>query len=214
VADVKGLILAGGHSSRFGSDKAAVVLHQQPQLDFLTDLLGELLSEVFVSIRAEQGGEPLRASHPQIHDIYQGFGPAGGLLAAHAHYPDCAWLVVACDMPLLSADIIRELLKQRDTARAATAYASGDGEPEPLCAIYEPATLASFHSTIKTELGLEPDLAADVSAGKELRVPGPKRLLRDADTKLIRVSSESGLQSFNTPDELAAIRSHPDFDQS
>ncbi len=210
MADVKGLILAGWRSSRFGSDKAAVVLHQQPQLDFLTDLLGELLSEVFVSIRAEQGGEPLRAGHPQIHDIYQGFGPAGGLLAAHAHDPDCAWLVVACDMPLLRADIIRELLKQRDPARAATAYASGDGEPEPLCAIYEPATLASFRSTIKAELGL----AADVSAARDLRVPGPKRLLRDADTKLIRVSSESGLQSFNTPDELAAIRSHRDFDQS
>ena len=214
VSDVKGLVLAGGRSSRFGSDKAAVMLNQQSQLDFLTTLLGESLAEVFVSIRAEQGSEPLRARHPQIRDIFEGFGPAGGLLAAHAHDPDSAWLIVACDMPLLTADIIRELLDQRDPARAATAYANASGQPEPLCAIYEAATLASFQNSINAELGEELDLTAQVNAAKNLRVSGPTRLLRDVDTQLIQVSSEAGLQSFNTPDELAMICSDPDFDQS
>jgi molybdenum cofactor guanylyltransferase len=211
---IKGLVLAGGHSTRFGSDKAAVKLHQQSQLNFLTSLLGELLADVFVSIRSDQGGDPLRANYPQIHDIYEGLGPSGGLLAAHSFDPECAWLIVACDMPLLSADMMFELLSMRSPRFGATAYANIKGEAEPLCAIYEPATLASFSHLVNSELGIGPGSSIDFNKTKDLRVSGPKSLLRDVDTKLIDMTSRSRLQSFNTPDELAVIRAHKDFDQS
>ena len=70
---------------------------------------------------------------------------AAGLLAAHAYAPAAGWLVVACDLPLVDASLLKELVAHRDAGRPATAFrASTDGEPEPLCAIYEPALLAQL----------------------------------------------------------------------
>ena len=51
-----------------------------------------------------------------------------------------AWLVLACDLPFLDRATLQHLIAQRASARLATAYrSSSDGQPEPLCAIFEPA---------------------------------------------------------------------------
>ena len=190
TAVLKGLVLAGGQSRRFVSDKAAVVvLRKQSQLSYLFALLAEILPEVFVSVRPEQGIDGLRAQYPQVVDMAVGLGPTGGLLAAHTFDPEAAWLVVACDMPLLSRAVLQALLDGRNPQRGATAFVGSDGLPEPLCAIYEPATLAA--------------LQAGIAAGRDVAVP--RSLLINTDTTLLKNPAGS-IYSFNTPDELARLR--------
>jgi molybdopterin-guanine dinucleotide biosynthesis protein A len=183
VAAVYGLVLAGGRSSRMGRDKAALTYGgETPQLARAMELIGAYVERAYVSVRAEQAAEPLRARYPQIVDRAADLGPLAGLLAAQAQHPQVAWLVVACDLPLLDEPTLRQLLRARDPRRIATAYRSShDGLPEPLCAIYEPASA--------------PALRAQVAAGTSC----PRRFLRSVDTLLLEEPNVRALDNINTP---------------
>ncbi len=183
-----GLVLAGGRSTRMGRDKAALTYGgDTPQLERAMALLSAHVARAFVSVRADQGSDPVRARFAQILDAHENLGPIAGLLAAQAQHPEAAWLVLACDLPLLDEATLAHLLRARDTARTATAYRSShDGLPEPLCAIYEPRSR-------------EP-LAAYVAAGKQC----PRKFLLAADTLLIDEPNPRALDNVNTPKEYGS----------
>ncbi|MCC7329469.1 MAG: NTP transferase domain-containing protein [Gammaproteobacteria bacterium] len=144
-----GLVLAGGRSERLGTDKAAVVFGGLPMLARTVALLGTLLPDVRVAIRPDQAGDALRRGFRLVIDGADGSGPAAGILAAHAAEPHAAWLVMACDLPGVGEADLARLVAARDPARDATAFRSPrDDRPEPLCAIYEPATLARFQRQV------------------------------------------------------------------
>ncbi len=187
--EVYGLVLGGGASRRMQHDKALIDYHGEPQLLWTWRLLSTLLPRVFVSVRTEQRDEPLRRGLPQIVDSVADAGPAAGILSAQALYPEVAWLVVAVDLPRLDAATLQHLLAMRDPAREATAFISHhDGLPEPLCALWEPASHAR--------------LLARVQAGK----PCPRKALIEADTQLLQPLAAHALDNINTPEELASLR--------
>jgi molybdenum cofactor guanylyltransferase len=184
VAPVYGLVLAGGRSTRMRRDKAALTYGGRTQLERAMALLTPHVARAYVSVRADQTGEPLRARFAQIPDTRANLGPVAGLLAAQARHPEVAWLVVACDLPLLDEATLVHLLRARAPARLATAYRSShDGLPEPLCAIWEPRSR-------------EP-LAAYVAGGRDC----PRRFLLSADTELIDEPNPEALDNVNTPEE-------------
>ncbi|WP_236848267.1 bifunctional molybdenum cofactor guanylyltransferase MobA/molybdopterin-guanine dinucleotide biosynthesis adaptor protein MobB [Chlorobaculum limnaeum] len=134
-----GLVLAGGQSSRMGRDKATLNYHGPNQLERTAALLGDVCNQVFISCRAEQvENYATSANFPAIADSYLDMGPLGGLLSAQRQRPHAGWLVAACDFPLLDKAVIATLTEARNPFRFATAFAAGDGGPEPLLAIYEP----------------------------------------------------------------------------
>ncbi len=191
---IYGLVLAGGRSRRFGRDKAAVQIEGQALLERTVKLLRALIDEVFVSVRSDQQDEPLRRQFRLIVDQLDGLGPAAGILAAHGEWPEAAWLVLACDMPLVDESAVGGLLEARNSRRAATAYRSaGDGLPEPLCAIYEPDTLARFRH--QTESGDD---------------PSPRNFLVHADVELIEPPGKRVLSNVNTRDELSRLGTNGD----
>ncbi len=145
-----GLVMAGGLSRRFGSDKAAVEVAGETLLQRTVDLLRPHVESLYVSVREDQRDDSVRASFPLLLDDARARGPAAGLLAAHATEPDKAWCVLACDLPQLDAQTLNGLFSQRDAKRQATAIRSpADGRPEPLCAVYEPNGLADICESIK-----------------------------------------------------------------
>ena len=136
---LRGLVLAGGRSTRMGRDKAVLAYHGRDQLQVAFELLDEVAGPNFVSVRADQTSDPLRARYAQVIDGTLGVGPVAGILAALRTRPAAAWLVLACDLPFLDASTLRALIAGRDPSRVATAFRSAyDGLPEPLCAIWEP----------------------------------------------------------------------------
>ncbi|MDT8873187.1 NTP transferase domain-containing protein [Komagataeibacter rhaeticus] len=134
-----------------GRDKAALPYGGRVQLARAFDLLDRHVRRCFVSLRADQRSDPLRASYPGIVDRQEirerlGGGPMVGVLSAHVACPDVAWLVIACDLPMLDDSTLALLVNERNADLAATAYVSeSDGLPEPLCTIWEPATLAALY---------------------------------------------------------------------
>jgi molybdenum cofactor guanylyltransferase len=183
-----GLVLAGGRSTRMGRDKAALRYGDgTPQLERAVRLLEQHVARVYVSVRGDQASDVLRGRYPQIRDRHENLGPIAGLLAAQVEHPEAAWLVVACDLPLLDGATLAYLVARRATTRSATAFRSShDGLPEPLCAIYEPAGTRA--------------IAAWVAAGRNC----PRKFLLNADTELLTEPDPRALDNINTPEEYGS----------
>lgn len=138
-----GLVLAGGKSRRMGQDKSQMVFHDKAQWAYCLDLLKTFCSSVFISCRNEQASN--YNSEICILDNYDSIGPMGGILSAFEKRKDWAWLVLACDMPLIDASILELLVDQRDAHKLATAFIHSDSQKvEPLLAIWEPLAYPSL----------------------------------------------------------------------
>lgn len=153
-----GLVLAGGRSRRMGRDKAILAYQEGvPHVRRTADLLADVCERVFVSCRADQAGEnenPVLASLPssvgRIPDTFEIGGPLNGILSALATFPDAAFLVVACDLPFLSAEALATLVAERDPGNPMTVFENParDNFLEPLCAIYEPSYSAQARAAM------------------------------------------------------------------
>ena len=106
-----------------GRDKAALPYEGRTQLERAMALLEPHVERAFVSVRAISRLIRCAPAFPQIADLRDDLGPIAGILAAQAQHPQAAWLVLACDLPLLDAGTLEHLL-----ARARPG-GTGDGLP-------------------------------------------------------------------------------------
>lgn len=184
-----GLVLSGGKSKRMGRDKGSLNYHGKSQVAHLYGLLEGLTEKTFVSCRSDQASSDHIKEFPRIEDHYIGFGPTGGILSAFHLHPEAAWLVLACDMPFINEDTIRELLEKRNSYKMATCFYNGEKKwPEPLCAIYEP----------KAALKLGYYLAN----GK----PCPRKVLMNSSVECLKPIEEAALKNANTPSDFEHFR--------
>lgn len=108
--DLTAIVLAGGRSSRFGSDKLAFEVDGRPMLDRAIDAVAGLASRVVVVLApgAERSFDQPRAIDV-VHDPVAFEGPLAGLAAALATVTTTAVLVVGGDMPLMSSLVLQRL---------------------------------------------------------------------------------------------------------
>jgi len=149
----------------------------------------DLCGDAYVSVRGEQSGLAPYVELPLIIDESpeQG-GPAGGLLAGWARYPECAWLVVATDLPFVDAPLLATLVRLRAPELLATAFRHPDGVPEPLCAIWEPRARAPLLERVRRgDRSLRPMLTAPATRAIDAEEPGRLRSVdRPADYESAR----------------------------
>ncbi|MDY0981792.1 MULTISPECIES: NTP transferase domain-containing protein [Stenotrophomonas] len=188
-APLSALLLTGGASRRMQADKALLDYAGQPQLLRAWALLRHVeVVQAFVSLRPDQRGETLRGSLPTLVDSVDSVGPVAGILSAQQAFPGHAWLVIACDLPLLDARTLRALVAARQPVKDATAFVSRhDDLPEPLCAIWEPSSA--------------PLLRQRFDAGNYC----PRKALLQLQIHALP-SPGSALDNVNTPGELLQAR--------
>lgn len=180
---LKGLVLAGGKSIRMGTPKEYIPWHGKAQHFFAADLLAEFCSEIFISCR-ERVIEKENPEYQYLSDTFLNLGPLGGILTALRADRSAAWLVVACDLPLLDKNTVEQLVRERDAEYIATTFRSPfDGLPEPLITIWEPKSFA---------LLLE-NLGKDITC--------PRKTLINSSTKIIEAQNPEVLMNVNTPEE-------------
>ncbi len=180
---LRALVLAGGRSQRMGQDKASLAYRNgQTELARLTDLCVTLGLETYISV-SDPGADPLPGV-PTIVDRFLGLGPMGAIASALLTEPDAAWLVLACDLPLLNRDTLEALIAARDTRRHATAArAAARPWPEPLIAIYEPRAYKRFLDLLS------------------LGYACPRKLLINGDTAELVLADVQPLYNANTPEQ-------------
>jgi molybdopterin-guanine dinucleotide biosynthesis protein A len=136
VPKLNGLVLAGGKSVRMGKDKGALDYHGKPQREFMADMLSQFCEETYISVRENQGVE---SEYGLLEDTFVGLGPFGAITSAMRKNPNTAWLVVACDLPLLDEKTLQFLVENRNASKVATAIYNPETDfPEPLITIWEP----------------------------------------------------------------------------
>ena len=131
------VIMAGGKSSRMGTDKAFVPLLGKPMIEHVLDSVNGLGSEQIIITNSREQYSYLGL--PLFGDIYEGSGPLGGLHAALVHASCPHLLVVACDMPWLNRKLLEYMVSLRATADVIVPRWTTF--PEPLHAVYGKACL-------------------------------------------------------------------------
>jgi len=185
---VNGLVLAGGKSRRMGFDKGAVNWHGKEQRYYMADLLKSFCKEVFISCRADQQKE-IDSNYLSLPDTFTDLGPYGAILSAFREKPDSAWLVIACDLPLMDENALQYLVNNRNASSVATAYKSPQNEfPEPLITIWEPKSY--------------PLLLSFLAQGYSC----PRKVLINSDVTLLNSENTEALTNVNTPEELERIK--------
>ena len=184
-----GLVLAGGKSMRMGHDKSIIKWHGIEQRYYMADLLKSVCDNVFISCRPEQQNE-IDPKYQVIPDSVTGAGPMTGIMSAFKAHPDVAWLVTACDLPMLDAATLQYLIGNRDPNGIATTFESPfDSLPEPLITIWEPAgyDILSF-------------LANDVTCPRKV-------LIRNSgQVKMLKPPDPDALMNANTPEDAEKVK--------
>ena len=126
-----GIVLAGGRSSRFGSDKLAAIHKGIPLLHHAVLRLGEVCGEVVVVIAPEapEVAMPIGANARFVRDAREGDGPLAGLLSGMEAASTEFALVAGGDMPDLSTAVLLEMLRVGAEA-SVDAVALQDGSEE------------------------------------------------------------------------------------
>jgi molybdopterin-guanine dinucleotide biosynthesis protein A len=152
---VSGLVLAGGHSARFGTDKRTVPLGGITLLDRAVNLLVGISGDLIIAVQrsdetrgAPGGGEVLedlpgvRHGIRVIHDAMPDRGPMAGILAGLHQARQPRLLVIPVDMPMLTAAFLRFLVEV--DPEAAVTVPSWQAGLEPLVAVYHAACAAAM----------------------------------------------------------------------
>lgn len=129
---IAAFVLAGGRSSRMGTDKALLELEGKPLL------IRALEAARQVSFDTKIVGDPatLGSYGTVIQDIYRGRGPLGGIHAALTTSPSDWNLILAVDLPFLTLRFLQYLIAQSQRSAATVTVPSTDGFLHPLCGVY------------------------------------------------------------------------------
>ncbi|GAA5522915.1 NTP transferase domain-containing protein [Aliifodinibius salicampi] len=183
ISPLKGLVLAGGKSTRMHTDKTKLDYHGKPQRVHLYELLDDYCDEVFLSCRKEQQSD-IPEGYNIITDSFLDMGPMGALLSAFKQHPDSAFLTVACDLPLLTSKTLESLKENQNPSKIATAFKNNEsGFPEPLITIWEPKS----YQVLLTFLGMGHSC--------------PRKALINADVQLLDPPDSQELMNANNPGE-------------
>jgi molybdenum cofactor guanylyltransferase len=132
--DVSVFILAGGKSSRMGTDKAFIALEGRTLLARALDVARKVTDDVRIVGIADR----FSPFAPVVEDIFPGCGPLGGIHAALRASQRDFNFILAVDLPYVSATLARFLImRARKSGTVVTVPDSGG--LQPLCAVYRRA---------------------------------------------------------------------------
>ena len=152
----RAFVLAGGLSSRMGSDKAKLPFDGSTMLTLLLDRLRKAGFRPTVAARRSQFGEQSSTpcGAPVVEDRFAEAGPLGGLEAALRSFavapgePGQAVLFVAVDLPLLPARLLHLLWQRAQWTGALATVPFVAGKPQPLCAVYRTEMAAGIAAAL------------------------------------------------------------------
>jgi molybdopterin-guanine dinucleotide biosynthesis protein A len=195
IAQLEGFILAGGASSRMGTDKSQLLLENQTFVERIANTLLTITNSVRLVGRHENQENSKLALVP---DVYRQWGALGGLHAAVAACRREWAIVVACDLPFVTAELFNRLASLRADHDAVVPIQS-DGRLQPLCALYRAETCSRW----ATEL---------IEAGRRR----PLDLIESVNTRRVEFAEIANLAqaerffvNINTPEDYYGVLRGP-----
>lgn len=144
IPNVTGVILAGGKSSRMGSNKALLPYRGGRFVEAIHRQLADIFEEVLLVTNSPEQYDFLPCR--KVPDIHEGMGVLAGIHSGLYHSSKPAIFAVACDMPYLVGDLIRYMAGRADAG--GVLIPESPGGLEPLHAFYGKGCLAAIEATL------------------------------------------------------------------
>jgi molybdopterin-guanine dinucleotide biosynthesis protein A len=143
--DIDAFILVGGRSTRFGRDKATTEIDGRTLIDRTIETLRDGISPRQTTLVAAGDDQlinlfALKEKLPFIFDLYKDRGAYGGVHAALAHTSTEWAMILACDFPFITAEMLKRLSTFISDDFDAVAPVQSEGKVQPLCALYRRAS--------------------------------------------------------------------------
>lgn len=156
--DVTGIILAGGKSSRMGTDKGLQMLCGKPLISYAIQLLSGVCSTIIISSSSDAYKS---FGYQVVADEFPGIGPMGGIYSALKQSKTEKNLVLSCDLPFVSEDLMSYILDKASGFEVAVPWL-GNRHYEPLCGFYRLSVLDHLSSFIQKGNYKLPDLFEEI----------------------------------------------------
>jgi molybdopterin-guanine dinucleotide biosynthesis protein A len=142
IDSITAVILAGGRSSRMGSNKAFLPIEGVPLIERARLLLAEIFSHTILSTASPNTYEEIALN--EVVDRYPESGPLGGITSV-LETGEKRIFCVACDMPFLNRDLIEYQCTFSDCDAVIPVW---KGRPEVLHAVYDRNLLCEFQKNL------------------------------------------------------------------
>ncbi|MCF8274809.1 MAG: molybdenum cofactor guanylyltransferase [Flavobacteriaceae bacterium] len=183
--DITGIILAGGKSSRMGTDKGFLKLNGTLFIEYSISALQPLVSQIMiVSNNVDYDVFGLK----RVEDVIKNAGPLAGIYSG-LHQSKTAYnLVLSCDIPLIKIEILEQLIEAQDGNSDVIQIVSR-GKFMPLIALYKKNCETTFYQLLQND-------------ERRLQVA-----INQCKVKNIVLSSklDTFTENINTPEELEQI---------
>ena len=144
IPGITGIILAGGESQRMGSDKSLLPIQGARFIDHVYARMSAIFEEVIIVT----GSPELYHEIPcrKVSDIYPSHGALSGIHSGLINATNEQVFVVGCDMPFVSAKVVRYLCEQAE--QGDLVIPNSDSGHEPLHALYGKSCLPAMEAVL------------------------------------------------------------------
>ena len=181
--NITGIILAGGQSSRMGTDKGLLLWKNKTFIAHIAEQLEPFVDEIIL-VSNHNIHDALQIK--RVEDTVQGFGPVAGIHAGLGASETDLNFVISCDTPKIDASVLKELLRhQKKQTPYDLIHFEYEEKPTLLTALYHKNSLSAFEKALSNQ------------TQKLLWV------IHNLNTKVLQAHEELGpkLVNINTPED-------------
>jgi len=149
MMDATGIILAGGKNLRLGRNKALEIIGGKTVIERVLARLSLIVNTIII-VTADGKNHLMPLPDARfVADVYPGKGPLGGIYSGVSTSSTDLNIVVACDMPFLSTDLLQHMLELAPGFDAVVPR-TRESLFEPLHAVYSRNCLPVIKSHVES----------------------------------------------------------------
>ena len=131
--DITGIVLAGGKSSRMGSDKGLIKIDNKTFVENVIAAMEPLVNEIII---VSNNPEYYQFGFYRVEDDIKDSGPLAGLYSGLKYSNSEFNLVLSCDIPIIKTEILEKLIEV-DYKNYEVTQIESHNKTMPLIAIYQ-----------------------------------------------------------------------------
>lgn len=139
-------ILCGGKSSRMQTEKGLVMFNNKPFIEWILNAVKPISNQIFL---ITENPDYSIYNYPLLADIHKDKGPVGGIHTALTHTNTQQNLILSCDIPMISTNIINRYLIHSKVINSDISFVSDNIQDYPLIGMYSSNNLQKFEDAIQ-----------------------------------------------------------------
>lgn len=142
--NINAYILAGGKSSRMGSDKGLMLVHNKSLIEYVITTIKPLTNRIYI---VTDNDDYKKFNLELVPDSIKDIGPAGGIYSALQHCQTSHCVLLSCDMPFVNLKAIDFLIQLSNDFDITVPVFKG--KLEPMLGVYSKNCLSSWGKLIQ-----------------------------------------------------------------